>query len=196
MLSSSTHYVYEMSESQISLRGGGQLDLTNSLIHSLGWYFSVFCCWKADRRFQKFWVSRKGQYNIFFFRPYHVTGRNAPKCENVSLITQLFSLFFSQSKKPSKPKGDIRSLFMNAAKQKKKSEKDASVAGDELLGDILNEMHSEVNNLWPVFKTDSTTVKPALVTTCLQRPHFGFPLKMVSNWNMYWRNMSTKTTCL
>eukprot|EP00057_Strongylocentrotus_purpuratus_P006030 XP_011660504.1 PREDICTED: DNA polymerase alpha catalytic subunit-like [Strongylocentrotus purpuratus] len=54
-----------------------------------------------------------------------------------------------QSKKPSKPKGDIRSLFMNAAKQKKKSEKDASVAGDELLGDILNEMHSEVNNLGP-----------------------------------------------
>ncbi|XP_041482401.1 DNA polymerase alpha catalytic subunit-like isoform X2 [Lytechinus variegatus] len=48
-----------------------------------------------------------------------------------------------ESKKPSKPKGDIRSLFLNAAKQKKKSEKDASVAGDELLGDILNEMHSE-----------------------------------------------------
>ena len=35
------------------------------------------------------------------------------------------------------------------------------------------------------------TVKPALVTTCLQRPHFLFPLKMVSHWNMYWRNLST-----
>ena len=34
------------------------------------------------------------------------------------------------------------------------------------------------------------TVKPALVTTCLQRPpvynkHIFFPLKMVSHWNMY-----------
>ena len=28
-------------------------------------------------------------------------------------------------------------------------------------------------------------VKTVLVTTCLQRPHFLFPLKMVSHWNMY-----------
>ena len=30
-----------------------------------------------------------------------------------------------------------------------------------------------------------TTVKLALVTTCLQQAHYLFPLKMVSHWNMY-----------
>ncbi|XP_071492723.1 DNA polymerase alpha catalytic subunit-like [Diadema antillarum] len=55
----------------------------------------------------------------------------------------------AKKQKPTKPKGDIKSLFLNAAK-KKKSDKDASVAGDELLGDILNEMHSESST--PVFK--------------------------------------------
>ena len=42
------------------------------------------------------------------------------------------------------------------------------------------------SHLLPVTKQALiNTVKPDLVTTCLQRPHFLFPLKMVSYWNMY-----------
>ena len=39
---------------------------------------------------------------------------------------------------------DIKTMFAMGAAKKKKADKDVSVADDELLGDILNEMHGEV----------------------------------------------------
>ena len=66
-------------------------------------------------------------------------------------IVKFNFLFYppKSSKKPAPKMRDIKSmLFMNASSSKKKiKDKDVSLADDELLGDILNEMHSEVRIL-------------------------------------------------
>ena len=51
-------------------------------------------------------------------------------------------------KKPSVSKShDIKSMFKMGASKQRKPEKDASIADDELLGDILNDLHSDVRKL-------------------------------------------------
>ncbi|XP_060564158.1 DNA polymerase alpha catalytic subunit-like, partial [Ruditapes philippinarum] len=80
----------------------------------------------------------------------------------------------------SKPKQNIKSMFMaQAATGKRKPEKDVSLKGDELLGDLMNELHSGPSEI-AIPKPVKLTKRP-LVQQSARSPHMPFstrPVKM------------------